>query len=591
MNSQFPTTLIPFMWHFIKRYKFSFLLFFLAPMVMALETTIMPYGVKLMIDTIAQSPPGLNKIPEGLLLGAAIYAGAWNIEMIVFRLQEWRQIKIIPLLEADIRLSVVDYLSKQSYSYFLNHLSGNLSAKVADLPAALEQIRMNFCWSIWGTLFLVFAGIAYIATVSLLCAGTLFFVASLYIFVSFYIARRVGQAARVNAEDKSKLSGGVVDTLTNILPVKLFARRGFELGHLRDIQTLEIGSNRKLRLTVWHLRIGMDLVITLMLVGVLWTLVYGWKQGYISSGDVALVIMSMLAMINQLWFMSQNLMEFFKHVGVAKQALAVICVPITVNDIPEAKQLKVTEGRIVFDQVNFQYHQERALFSNKNISIEPGSRVGLVGYSGSGKTTFVHLILRFFDLVSGHILIDGQNIAEVTQDSLHENIVMVPQDTTLFHRSLRENIAYGNPSATEEQIIKAAKDAHCHEFISALPEGYETLVGDRGVKLSGGQRQRIAIARAMLKPAPILILDEATSALDSVTEKFIQESMKTVMKNRTTIVVAHRLSTLAEMDRILVFDQGHVIEDGPHDQLIALGGHYAHLWHMQSEGFLPTQKI
>jgi len=192
-------------------------------------------------------------------------------------------------------------------------------------------------------------------------------------------------------------------------------------------------------------------------------------------------------------------------------------------------------------------------------------------------------------VLSGRILIDGQNIAEVTQDSLHENIVMVPQDTTLFHRSLRENIAYGNPGATEEQIIQAAKDAHCHEFISALPEGYETLVGDRGVKLSGGQRQRIAIARAMLKPAPILILDEATSALDSVTEKFIQESMKRVMENRTTIVVAHRLSTLAEMDRILVFDQGHVIEDGSHDQLIALGGHYAHLWHMQSEGFIPTQ--
>jgi len=320
MNNQLPTTLIPFMWHFIKRYKFSFLLFFLAPMVMALETTIMPYGVKLMIDTIAQSPPGLSTIPQGIVLGAAIYSGSWVIEMLIFRLQEWRQTRVLPLVEADIRLSVVDTLSQQSYSYFLNQLSGNLSAKVADLPAAIEQIRGHFCWSIWGTLFLVFAGIAYIATVSLLCAATLFFVAILYVGVSFYIARRVGQAARVNAEDKSKLSGGVVDTLTNILPLKLFARRGFELAHLRDIQALEIGSNRKLRVTIWHLRIGMDLVITLMLVSVLWTLVFGWKQGYISSGDVALVIMSMLAMINQLWFMSQNLMEFFKYVGVAKQA-------------------------------------------------------------------------------------------------------------------------------------------------------------------------------------------------------------------------------------------------------------------------------
>lgn len=555
---------------------------------MALETTLMPFGVKMMVDTIAQSPAGLAQVPSGIILGAGLYAGAWIVEMLVFRLQEWRQTFIIPRFEADIRLSVVDYLSKQSYLFFLNHLAGNISAKVADLPASIEQIRINFCWSIWGTLFLVLAGIVYISTISLICALALLLVTALYMTVSVWIAARVGAAAKINAEDKSKLSGGVVDILTNILPVKLFARRGFELGHLSGIQALELVSNRKLRRKIWHLRIGMDLVIILMLMSVLSTLIYSWKQGLISSGDVALVMMSMLAMINQLWFMSQNLMDFFKHVGVAKQALAIISVPITVNDLPEAKKLEVSEGRIVFEQVNFQYHEERTLFSNKNIVIEAGTKVGLVGYSGSGKTTFVHLILRFFDLIGGRILIDDQDIAQVTQDSLHENIVMVPQDTTLFHRSLRQNIAYGNPLATDEQIIQAAKDAHCHEFISALPEGYETLVGDRGVKLSGGQRQRIAIARAMLKPAPILILDEATSALDSLTEKFIQDSMKRVMQNRTAIVVAHRLSTLAEMDRILVFDNGHIIEEGSHEFLLQLNGHYATLWRMQSEGFLPT---
>lgn len=588
MNTQLPKTLWPFIWHFVKRYKFSFLLFFVAPMIMALETTLQPYGVKLIIDTIAKgTPAGLANIPEGILLGACIYVGAWVLEMTVFRLQEWRQTHVLPRFEADIRMSVVDHLSAQSYPYFLNHLSGNLSAKVADLPAAIEQIRMNFCWSIWGTMFLVFSGIVFIATISPISALALFLIVVLYVCVSFYIARRIGQTAKVNAEDKSRLSGGVVDILTNILPVKLFARRGFELGHLREIQVIEMGSNRKMRVTILQMRIGMDVVITMMLVGVLSTLVYSWTQGYISSGDVALVIMSMLAMINQLWFMSQNLMDFFRHIGVAKQALALVTVPITINDTPDAKQLKVTDGNIVFDNVTFQYHHNTALFAGKNVNIQAGSKVGLVGYSGSGKTTFVHLILRFFDVVSGKILIDDQNIAKVTQDSLHENIVMIPQDTTLFHRSLKENIAYGNPNATQAQIIQAAKDAHCHEFIESLPQGYDTLVGDRGVKLSGGQRQRIAIARAMLKPAPILIMDEATSALDSVTEKYIQESLHRVMQNRTTIVVAHRLSTLAEMDRILVFDKGHIIEDGSHDELLTLNGHYAHMWHMQAGGFLP----
>ena len=237
--------------------------------------------------------------------------------------------------------------------------------------------------------------------------------------------------------------------------------------------------------------------------------------------------------------------------------------------------------------MTFHYDEGAHLFNNKNVIIQSGQKVGLVGLSGSGKSTFVNLILLLFDVESGKIVIDGQNIRKVTQESLRENIAMIPQDVSLFHRTLMENIRYGRTDATDEEVIDASKKAHCHEFISQLKEGYESLVGERGIKLSGGQRQRIAIARALLKNAPILILDEATSALDSLTEKLIQDSLHALMQGRTTIVIAHRLSTLSEMDRILVFDKGQIVEDGSHDDLLKAKGHYSRMWAMQAGGFLP----
>ena len=261
--------------------------------------------------------------------------------------------------------------------------------------------------------------------------------------------------------------------------------------------------------------------------------------------------------------------------------------PITLLDTPHAQELKVTQGKIQFQKVHFQYPNTDPLFSNKSLTIQHGQRIGLVGYSGSGKTTFVNLILRLFDLQSGHILIDGQDIAKVTQTSLRNALTFIPQEPSLFHRSLMENIRFGRPNATDEQVIAAAKQAHAHEFITTLPKGYDTLVGERGIKISGGQRQRIAIARAILKNAPILLLDEATSALDSFTEGQIQESFFSLMEGKTTIVIAHRLSTLLNMDRILVMAQGKIVEDGNHEDLLKKSGLYQSLWEAQVGGFLP----
>jgi len=290
------------------------------------------------------------------------------------------------------------------------------------------------------------------------------------------------------------------------------------------------------------------------------------------------------------WYTMFQVDEFNQALGKCKQSLSALIVPHEIKDKENALSLQVSKGQITFSDVEFFYKETKPLFQNKSVMIEGSQKVGLVGYSGSGKTTFVNLILRLFEVTKGSILIDEQNIRDVSQDSLHEKIALIPQDPTLFHRTLMENIRYGQVTATDAEVIEAAKKAHAHEFIQKLPQGYDSLVGERGVKLSGGQRQRIAIARAILKNAPILILDEATSQLDSVTEGYIQESLWELMQGTTTIVVAHRLSTLLHMDRILVFDAGKIVEDGTHSELIEKNGLYKTLWSTQVGGFLQDKK-
>ena len=310
----------------------------------------------------------------------------------------------------------------------------------------------------------------------------------------------------------------------------------------------------------------------------------------VTIGDFALILTITMSIFQAMWHLANKIVDVYKNIGRCYQAMSLIEVKHEIIDQDNAKNLVVKNGAIEFKNVTFSYKNSTPIFSNQNIKISAGSKVGLVGYSGSGKSTFVNLILRLYDIAAGDILIDNQSIKAVTQDSLRHNISMIPQDISLFHRSLMDNIKYGNVDASEEDIIKASKQAHCHEFISNLHKGYDTLVGERGIKLSGGQRQRIAIARAFLENAPILILDEATSSLDSVTERYIQDSLHLAIQNRTTIIIAHRLSTLLEMDRVLVFKDGEIIEDGSHDNLLAANGHYAKMWAMQSNGFLPNDE-
>jgi ATP-binding cassette subfamily B protein len=386
------------------------------------------------------------------------------------------------------------------------------------------------------------------------------------------------------------ITGKMVDKLSNILSIRLFARSKEEGTSLSKTLDDAVKAEQKLQwgyFWIWFFY-GYAFV-TLQGIN-LYFLIKGRQEGWISVGDFVVVLGINTAIADFLWELAQDLSQFSKLWGRATQALRTLQVLPEIQDKAEASVLKVTQGKIVFDAVKFNYKGATPIFSDKSVAINSGQKVGLVGYSGGGKSTFVNLILRLYDVTDGRILIDGQDIRDVTQDSLHSMIATIPQDPSLFHRSLIENIRYGRMDATNEEVIEAAKHAHAHEFITKLPQGYESLVGERGVKLSGGQRQRIAIARAILKNAPILILDEATSQLDSITESHIQESLWELMQNKTTLVIAHRLSTLLQMDRILVFDQGKIVEDGTHQALLSKEGLYKTLWDSQVGGFLGDEE-
>lgn len=358
--------------------------------------------------------------------------------------------------------------------------------------------------------------------------------------------------------------------------------RPFLLATQKAFQTKE-----RFGIFLWSLQ---GLMITIMMGFSAYFLIYLYGKGFVSIGDFALILGLSMQLGHMMWYMMSFVDQFNQAVGKCKQSLSALLIQPEITDRSDVHNLRVRQGQIRFENVKFHYKGTEPLFQNKSATIEAGQKVGLVGYSGGGKTTFVNLILRLYDVTEGHIFIDGQDIRDVTQDSLRTSIALIPQDPSLFHRSLMDNIRYGRTDASDEDVIEAAKRAHAHEFIRALPQGYDSLVGERGVKLSGGQRQRIAIARAILKNAPILILDEATSQLDSVTERFIQDSLWELMQGKTTIVIAHRLSTLLHMDRILVFDRGKIVEDGSHQNLLAKGGIYKTLWETQVDGFLPDKK-
>lgn len=590
MEPQLPKKLLPFFWHFIKPYKWYTAGLVLVSLLWASHVSLTPYALKLLIDGITNYHGNPAGLANAVLWPATLYVLLSLMLGVTFRFYDFVILKLMPKLKRDIQQQMLFYLQGHSHNYFQNNFAGSLSNKISDMmrgvPEILAMLTDSWLASILGVIF---------ASVTMYLVQPIFAVvliiwASIYFYVSWRLSIKGREYATILAESKSTLSGKQVDSVSNITNIRLFAKRKFEVNYVKKYIDDVVQKDRQIQWYLLKVRVFQFLSMSAVLAALLYFLIDARSNNAITVGDFALILGLSARLLDTLWNAANNFVRFAQEIGTCEQALTIITPPHEIVDIPDAKPLIITKGDIIFDDVTFKYQRNNNLFQNKNIQITAGTKVGLVGFSGSGKTTFVNLILRFFDVESGRILIDQQDIAKVMQDSLHEQISMIPQDTSLFHRSLMENIRYGKIEATDAEIIEASNRAHCHEFISILPDGYDSLVGERGIKLSGGQRQRIAIARAMLKNAPILILDEATSALDSVTEKYIQAGLEALMQGRTTIVIAHRLSTLSEMDRILVFDKGHVIEDGTHEELIKLKGHYAKMWDMQAGGFLPEQE-
>lgn len=587
MTNHLPNRLSSFTWHFLKPYRNIVILFILLALLAGFWGPFNSLLIKSFINTLAATTT------QDI---SSLYwiAGLLVLNFIVFDNVTWRTLgylnyKYEAVIKNQIISQTFEYVLGGSTQFFQDNLSGRIADQITTLADNLEIIlhRVSVDFLRGASLLVVSFITAYYVNVLFFYILFLWFIA--FASFSIWMSAQLVHKSHDHASSESQLSGQLVDSLANQSNIRIFSRKIYEVERMNHFFRLVQRAFQRKELFIVLLCCAQGGMIAVMMGLASFTLIHLYSKGLVSIGDFALILGISMELGHMMWYTMYQVDQFNQALGKAKQSLNALVIPHEIKNKNNASQLVVTQGKIEFSKVKFHYQGGYSLFQNKSVTIAGGQKVGLVGYSGSGKSTFVNLILRLYELVDGEILIDGQNLSDVTQESLRQAIAMIPQDPTLFHRSLMDNIRYGKTEASDEEVILASKKAHAHEFISLLPEGYETLVGERGVKLSGGQRQRIAIARAILKNAPILMLDEATSQLDSITESNIQDSLWILMQGKTTLIVAHRLSTLLQMDRILVFDKGHIVEDGTHHELLNLGGLYKTLWDAQVGGFLPEE--
>ncbi|WP_375320518.1 ABC transporter ATP-binding protein [Aliivibrio logei] len=490
-----------------------------------------------------------------------------------------------------IRWQAHRYLLKQSVSFYSDDFAGRIATKVMQTSLAVRETVMKLLdvlvyISVYFTSMVVMVGQADWR----LMIPMLIWLAA-YITIQFYFVPKLKAISEKQADARSTMTGRIVDSYTNINTVKLFSHSKRETEYAEEGMEEFLGTVHKQMRLATGINISVEIINYLLVFSIAAVSIMLWVDNVLSIGAIAIAISLALRVNGMSHWIMWEISSLFENLGTVTDGINTLSKPISINDKPDATELKVTQGSIKFDNVNFHYGENKGVINDLNLEIKPGEKIGLVGRSGAGKSTLVNLLLRFHDIESGSISIDGHDLRDVTQDSLRSQIGMVSQDTSLLHRSIRDNIKYGRPDASDEDLFIATKQAQAHEFIEALTDsngkkGYDAQVGERGVKLSGGQRQRIAISRVLLKDAPLLILDEATSALDSEVEAAIQDSLDELMKGKTVIAIAHRLSTIAAMDRLLVMDQGKVVEQGTHKELVQLGGIYAQLWNHQTGGFI-----
>lgn len=587
-----PAHLGRFYWHYLRQAWPVFLAALAAGLLHSVVEAMLFSFMGELIDLVKAAPDARAFFADhgNLLLGMAFVAIVLRPLSSVMHAVLINQ-SIVTNFATLVRWQIHRYMLRQSVSYFQNDFAGRLASKVMDTGTALRGTLIELTDVVWFILtFLVAAFAVLLANDWRLTLPLLAWITAMAGLMVYFIPRLTRLSA-VASDARSTLVGRVVDSYTNILTVKLFAHAAGEDVYARQAMVEQLEKANRQHRAVSHMEFSIALInaalITLTSALALWL----WSKAAITVGAVAVTIAFVIRLNGMAGWLMFTMTGVFEGVGTVQQSVETIARPIAVSDRPDAPALQVRRGEVRFEAVAFHYGRGHGLMENASFIIRAGEKVGLVGRSGAGKSTLVGLLLRFYDVEGGRILIDGQDIAAVSQDSLRRAIGMVTQDTSLLHRSVMDNIRYGCPEASEAEAIAAARRAHAHDFIEELQDptgrrGYEAHVGERGVKLSGGQRQRIAIARVLLKNAPILILDEATSALDSEVEAAIQEQLYNLMKGKTVIAIAHRLSTIAAMDRLIVMDRGRIIEEGSHEQLLKRGGLYAQLWRRQSGGFL-----
>jgi|SRR3989344_4348283 len=568
-------------WQHASVYPRAILLLIIAMLGAVVFDTYGPFLYKQLFNSLIQN----GSVSELLTVVFKILA-VGGLSWCFWRLANFANDFFQPRIMSDIVNTCFKYMHDHSYNFFTNNFAGSLVKKVGRFERAFEDIADQLYWNFGHTILkIIIILIALYFVAWQLSLALLVWMAVYLVFSVFYARFKYPYDIR-NAKMDTEVAGRLADTITNNINLKLFGGTAWEF---KTFQALTEKLFRIKKLS-WNLGSINEAVqgglMVLLEFALLYLAVKFWKEGRLTIGDFALIQGYMVQVFGRLWDLGRHIKDTYSRLSDAEEMTEILTMPHGIQDRADATRLQVSTGSIEFRGVNFGYHEKRRVFKNFSLSIQGGERVALIGPSGGGKTTIVKLLFRFFDMQGGGISIDGQNIAQVTQESLRANISLVPQEPILFHRSLYDNIAYAKPQASEQEVYRAAKLAHCHEFIMSFPLEYETFVGERGLKLSGGERQRVAIARAILKDSPILVLDEATSSLDSESEHLIQDAMKKLMLGKTTIVIAHRLSTIMQMDRIIVIDKGQVAEEGKHTELIkAKQGIYQKLWQIQAGGF------
>ncbi|NBW58181.1 ABC transporter ATP-binding protein [bacterium] len=556
-------------------------------MIWAFDASFRPYLVKIMLDTITQATP--DNVGQLLFYPVTAYLAMTLCITLIFRLYDYIWLYVNPGIKRHVGEHVVGKMLKHSQRFYQSNFSGAITNKVKDLSNGVPDLLCLVLEQFIPTLFAVIIALIFLGSVHLYFAVGLSCWVFLYVMGSVFLTKPAALLSRNAAEARSELTGYYVDLFNNIMSVRLFSGYKNEEKLTRKKFDLYVSAERAKDKFFQKLFFFQGATFFIYQAISIYLLVKGIQKGILTPGDFTLILSINLEIIHILWTFSRDIGDYATIIGTLQQGLEALYHPHDVVDKAHAELLSINKGGIVYDNVCFGHRAQGYFFKNLKVKIKPGEKIGLVGFSGGGKTTFVNLLLRLYDIAEGSIKIDGQNIQDITQDSLRHAIGFIPQEPGLFQRSILENIRYGKRDASLEEVQHAAMKARAHDFIMKLPQQYDTEIGERGLRLSGGQRQRIAIARAILKNAPILILDEATSQLDSLTEQDIQASLNDLMNDKTTLVIAHRLSTLQKMDRILVFDNGVIVQDGTHHQLASQVGLYQQLWNAQMEGLLQIE--